>query len=83
MSAKKKGHYTTVRQHKRSAKGASSTPGKAKGANCQKSPLKVQYAKNTRLHRTNPAEWERACQEVQKMQNEHGIKVVLQEFVNQ
>jgi len=39
----------------------SSTPGRSKGENCQKSQLKNLYAKSTRLHRTNPKLWLQAC----------------------
>lgn len=52
MSRKNKGSYTTVKQSKNSK--GSSTRGILKGANCQKSDLKVQFCKDNRMYKTNP-----------------------------
>jgi hypothetical protein len=46
---------------------ASSTPGKMKGPNCKKSPLKVRLAKDTKFHKTDPKEFEKATREVYKL----------------
>jgi hypothetical protein len=46
---------------------SSSTPGKAKGANCHRSQLKNQYCKDTRLYRTNPTLYEKACKEIDRL----------------
>lgn len=43
--------------HKRES---SSTAGKLKGANCQKSPLKTQFAKDSRMYRTDPKAYAKA-----------------------
>lgn len=51
---------------------ASSTPGKLKGANCQKTPLKRMYANDSRLHKTNPKLFLAACDEVNKIQVQSG-----------
>ena len=45
----------------------SSTPGKSKGQNCQRSQLKNLYALDTRLYRTNPKLYEKACLEISQM----------------
>ena len=45
----------------------SSTAGKAKGANCQKSVLKTWYSKDTKAYRKNPTDWLSACIEVSNM----------------
>ncbi len=39
---------------------SSSTPGKSKGANCQKSELKTQFAKDSRMYRTDPKKFAQA-----------------------
>ena len=44
----------------------SSTAGKTKGSNCQKSELKNLHAKDTKLYRTNPKLWKKACDAVDK-----------------
>jgi hypothetical protein len=78
MSANKKSNYTTVRKLKRRT--GSSTPGKAKGDNCKKSPLKVQYAKDTRMHKTSPVQWMQAIEEIVKVQRQKGMMNPLQEL---
>ena len=50
-------------------KKSSSTPGKEKGDNCQKSALKVQFCKDSRMYRTDPkryAEAEKIVRELNK-----------------
>ena len=50
-------------------KKSSSTAGKEKGANCQKSDLKVQFCKDGRMHKTNPkkfAQVEKIVRELNK-----------------
>ena len=42
---------------------SSSTPGKAKGLNCQKTPLKVQLAKHSRFRKKDPLNYANACKE--------------------
>lgn len=39
---------------------SSSTPGRQKGLNCQKTELKVQFCKDNRMHRTNPKKYAQA-----------------------
>lgn len=56
----------------------SSTPGKSKGQNCQRSVLKNLYCKDTRLHRTNPKLFLAACEEVSKMKGNHPTFEVLE-----
>ena len=42
----------------------SSTPGRTKNSNCQRSQLKNLYCKDHRLYRTNPDLWAKCCAEV-------------------
>lgn len=49
----------------------SSTPGRSKGTNCQRSQLKNLYAKDPRAHRTRPTEFLRACQIISQMKGNH------------
>jgi len=44
----------------------SSTPGKLKGSNCQKSQLKNLHAKDSRLYPTNPFLYTKAAQPINK-----------------
>lgn len=44
----------------------SSTAGKVKGSNCQKSQLKNMHAKDTRLYKTNPFLYAKTAQAVNK-----------------
>lgn len=44
----------------------SSTPGRSKGSNCQKSQLKNLHAKDSRLYRTNPFLYAKTAQAVNK-----------------
>lgn len=39
----------------------SSTPGKSKGSNCQKSVLKTQYAKDARFYKNDPKNYAKVC----------------------
>jgi len=48
----------------RLGKNGSSTPGKMKGPNCHKSPLKMRYAKDVKFYKTDPLQYEQACIEV-------------------
>jgi len=57
---------------------ASSTPGKSKGSNCQKSQLKTMYCKDTKLHKKNPTLWLRACEEVSKEKGNLPTQEVIQ-----
>ena len=41
--------------------GGSSTPGKSKGSNCQKSIIKTQAAKDNRFYKTDPVNYAKAC----------------------
>jgi hypothetical protein len=50
---------------RKSTKG-SSTPGRQKGSNCQKSQLKNLHSKDSRLYRTNPFLYAKAAQAVNK-----------------
>lgn len=60
----------------------SSTPGKSKGENCQRSQLKNLYSKDSRLHRTNPKLWRAAVMEVQNVQKLKGNGHTMSEFLN-
>lgn len=42
----------------------SSTPGRLKGSNCQRSQLKNLYCLDTKLWRKNPDLWSKCCAEV-------------------
>lgn len=42
----------------------SETAGIKKGMNCQKTPRKVAYAKYSRFYKTDPTNYNKACQEV-------------------
>jgi len=61
---------------KKSKKGlkGSSTAGRSKGQNCQRSELKTLYAKDPRLHRTNPKLYEACCVEVGKQKGNYPFK---------
>ncbi len=52
---------------------ASSTPGKLKGPNCKKSPGKIRMAKDTKFHKTDAKEFEKATAEIYKL---NGMKYV-------
>lgn len=39
----------------------SSTPGRTKGSNCQKSQLKNQYAKDSRFYKNDPVNYAKVC----------------------
>lgn len=39
----------------------SSTPGKVKGQNCQKSETKTRYSRDSRWYRTDPENYRKAC----------------------
>lgn len=43
---------------------SSSTPGRTKGSNCQKSDLKNLHANDTKLYKTNPKLWFKCCDAV-------------------
>lgn len=60
---------------------SSSTPGKQKGQNCQKSELKNLFCNDTKLHRTNPKLWMACVLEIQKVQRDKGVNLTLQELV--
>ena len=51
---------------------SSSTPGKAKGINCQKSVAKNFYSKDTKAHKKSSVLYLQACREVSQI---NGIKV--------
>lgn len=55
----------------------SSTPGKAKGENCHRSPLKNLYAKDTRLYKKNPVLFLRACEVVSGMKGNNPTAEVI------
>lgn len=40
----------------------SSTPGKTKGGNCQKSENKTRYTRDTRWYRTDPKNYAKVCE---------------------
>ncbi len=62
------------RANKKAGRG-SSTPGKSKGQNCQRSEKKNLHAKDSRLYRTNPALYAACCLEVDSMKgNRLGAK---------
>ena len=52
---------------KKKGKESSSTPGRQKGPNCQKSVLKTWYCKDTKAHKKNRTDWLNACKEVSNM----------------
>lgn len=45
----------------------SSTPGKAKGDNCKKSVLKTRMAKDSKFYKTDPSNYMKAIQEINKL----------------
>lgn len=45
----------------------SSTPGKSKGPNCQRSQDKNLYSKDARLYKKDPENYERICKVINKM----------------
>jgi hypothetical protein len=55
----------------------SSTPGKSKGQNCQRSQLKNLFAYDTKLHKTNPKLHLRACEEVSKQKGNYPTQEVI------
>lgn len=55
-------------------KKSSSTPGRMKGSNCQRSQLKTLYAKDSRLYRNNPLLYEKTCIEIGKMKGNYPYK---------
>jgi hypothetical protein len=52
----------------------SSTPGRSKGTNCQRSQLKNMYCLDSRLYRTNPALYEKCCVEVGQQKGNYPYK---------
>ena len=65
------------RSKKNSGRG-SSTPGKQKGQNCQRSVLKTLFAKDPKAYKKNPNEWLSACLEVSKMKGNNPTYEVIQ-----
>lgn len=45
----------------------SSTNGKDKAAGCKKSPLKIRMAKDSRFHKTDPLNYTKAIEEINKL----------------
>lgn len=60
----------------------SSTPGRLKGANCQKSEKKNLFVHDTKLHKTNPKLWLSVLQEVQDIQKAKGNNHILHELAD-
>lgn len=59
----------------------SSTPGRMKGTNCQKSENKNLFVHDTKLHKTNPKLWLSILKEVQSVQNAKGNAHKLHELI--
>lgn len=64
------------RANKKAGKG-SSTPGRSKGSNCHRSPLKNLYSKDTRVYKRDPKQFLAACEEVSNMKGNHPTQEVL------
>lgn len=45
----------------------SSTPGRTKGDNCQRSQIKNQYSKDTKFYKKDPANYAAACAIIDEM----------------
>lgn len=60
----------------------SSTPGKLKGANCQKSQKKNLFVNDTRLYKKDSKLWLSVLEEVQTIQKAKGSNNTLHELVN-
>ena len=59
--------------NKKRGKG-SSTSGKIKGKNCQRSQLKNLYSKDARIYKRDPATYEKACMEIASMKGNQPYK---------
>lgn len=69
MPKKRKQHLSKAGNGNKSM----STPGKAKGTNCHKSPMKTQYAKDPRFYRRDPYNYALAAALVNKEKGNGGV----------